>query len=105
VTSQTVVEVTRCPLASRTGVLVVDFRVCKAKRRTKSSYTKSSVAAQSTIPEIWCPPSGVFTVSSVRINGRASVRSVSRAVADEENCCSVAMEGSVLSEGTCTELD
>jgi hypothetical protein len=48
----------------------------------------------STNPEMSCPPSKVSTVSSVRIKGRASVRSVNKAATCGENCFSVAMDSS-----------
>jgi hypothetical protein len=101
--SHIVEDVTRCPLASRSGVLTLDFD--KEKRHTNSSDTKSSVAKLPTHPKISCPPSRVFTVSSVRINGRASARSISRAGACEEKCFNVAMKVVGSTGGTCTEVD
>jgi hypothetical protein len=52
-----VTDVTRCPLASRSGVLTLDLQVGKEKHRTKSSDIKLSVGAQSTNPKTSCPPS------------------------------------------------
>jgi hypothetical protein len=99
--SKTVEEFTRCPLASRIRVLTLDMRVGREKRGTKSSDTKSSIAAQSTNPEISCPSSKVFTFSSVRIKGRAAVSLVNHAVVSKEDCRSVAMEAL----GSCGGID
>jgi hypothetical protein len=72
----------------------------------KSSNTESSVAAQSTNPKSRCPSSRGFTsiqFSSVRIDGRASVRLVSRVVVCVGNCRSVTMEVVGSSGGACSD--
>jgi hypothetical protein len=102
--SKTVEDVTCCPLANRFGTLILDLRVDKAMRRTKSSDTKSSVATESTSSEISCPPPRVHTFISVRIKGRASMRLVIWAVASEDKCPSVAMEAIYSFGDTCPEV-
>jgi hypothetical protein len=73
-------------------VLTLDLCVRSEKRRAESSHTKSSVVAQSTNPDISCPPSKVFTFSSVRYSGRAAVRTVNMAKASVGTCRNVAMD-------------